>query len=57
MEDHVSMPEGAKSSQDPISTNGLVQKCMAAIPAMWGSTNRKITVQVSLGIKQDTISK
>jgi hypothetical protein len=27
------------------------------IPAMWGSTNRRITVQASIHINQDPISK
>jgi hypothetical protein len=48
---------GGKRSQDPISTNGWAQWQVPVIPAIWGSINRRISIQVSLGIKQDTTSK
>jgi hypothetical protein len=41
----------ARSSQDPISTNGKVWWHMPIIPATQGSKNRKIVVQVVPRIK------
>jgi hypothetical protein len=45
------------SSQDPISTNSWVWWHMTVSPAMQGSTNRKVVVQISLDVKLDTFSK
>jgi hypothetical protein len=47
----------AKSSQDPISTSGCVWWHIPVIPAIWRSTNKRITVQTGLGIKWDPILK
>jgi hypothetical protein len=41
----------------PVSTNGWVRSMHLSFPTMWGSTNRRIMVQASLGIKTDLISK
>jgi hypothetical protein len=49
--------EAKKSLQDPISANCWAWWCVPVITTMWGSTNRRIVVQVSPGIKQDSISK
>jgi hypothetical protein len=47
-----SRPAQAKNcSQDPISINGWVLWYMLVIPATWGITNRRITVQAGLIIK------
>jgi hypothetical protein len=55
LEDAVKRPAWTKSLQD--STNGWVWWCVFVIPAIWGSTKRRIVIQVNLGIKQDPISK
>jgi hypothetical protein len=47
----------ARSSQDPILTNGWVPQCAPVTPATVGSINGRILVQVGLGIKWDPISK
>jgi hypothetical protein len=44
-------PAWAKSSQDPISTNGWVWWFMPAILATWESTNRKVVAQAGWVIK------
>jgi hypothetical protein len=48
-------PAWTKSLQNHISTKGWVQWHMPVIT--WGSTNKRILVQASLGVKQDLISK
>jgi hypothetical protein len=40
---------GQKSSQDPILTENAGHSDIPVIPAMAGSINRRITVQISLG--------
>jgi hypothetical protein len=45
------------SSRDPISTNGWAWWCTPVIPVTQGSTNRRIVVQASLGVKKDLILK
>jgi hypothetical protein len=52
-----SSPAWAKSSQDPISTNGWVRLWAPFVSAIWGSKSREIMVQVGPGIKWDPISK
>jgi hypothetical protein len=43
-------PARAKNSQDSISSNGWAMAGhTSVIPTMWGSTNRRIMVQVSPG--------
>jgi hypothetical protein len=46
-----------KSLQDPISTSDWVWWYVPVIPAKQRSTNRRFSVQASLGIKQDPVLK
>jgi hypothetical protein len=46
-----------KEFTDLISTSGWAQWHVPVIPAMQGSRNKRVTVQVVLSIKQDPISK
>jgi hypothetical protein len=50
-------PAQARTSQEPISTNGWAQWHAPVIQAMHGNIKRKIVVQAGSGIKQDPISK
>jgi hypothetical protein len=56
-EDHSLGSVWTKVSQDPISTNGWVWWYTTVTPARWGSTNKRIVVQASHDIKQDSTSK
>jgi hypothetical protein len=56
-EDHDYRPAQAKTWRDLFSTNDRAWWHTPVIPAMWGSTNRRIMVQASLSIKWDLISK
>jgi hypothetical protein len=56
-EDHVSRPVQAKSSRDPISTNGWAWCNAPVISATQRSTKSRITVQANLGVNQDPVFK
>jgi hypothetical protein len=45
LEDHSSKATQAKSTQDPTATNGWVPWHSPVVPPMWGSTDRRTTVQ------------